>query len=43
MYIKNVTSNMIIQVKAVKDPMTGNVIYENLPAEVEINIYHYKM
>ena len=23
--------------------MTGNVIYQNLPAEVEVNIYHYKM
>ena len=43
MYIKNVSTDAILAVKAVKDPMTGNVIYENLPAEVEVNIYHYKM
>ena len=26
---------------AYKDPMSGKVIYQNLPAEVEANIYHY--
>ena len=42
MYIKNVSTDQVIEIKAVKDPRTGEVVYVNLPAEVEVNIYHYK-
>lgn len=42
MYIKNASTDQVIEIKAIKDPRTGHVIYENLPAEVEVNIYHYK-
>ena len=38
--IKNVQTDEIIEVKAIKDSQ-GKVSYENLPDEVEINIYHY--
>lgn len=41
MYIKNVSSEKVIEVKAFKDPFTNKVTYENLPPEVEVNIYHY--
>ena len=39
--IKNVTTDQVIEVRAIKDPASGKVRYENLPAEVEVNIYHY--
>ena len=38
--IKNVSTEEIISVKAIKDE-AGKVSYENLPDEVEVNIYHY--
>ena len=38
--LKNVTTNEVITVKAIKDSQ-GKVSYENLPAEVEVNVYHY--
>jgi len=42
MYIKNVSADQVIEIKALKDPHTGHVTYENLPAEVAVNLYHYK-
>ena len=38
--LKNVGTNEVIKVKAVKDGQ-GKVSYENLPPEVEVNVYHY--
>ena len=38
--IKNVGTEEVITVKAIKDGQ-GKVSYENLPPEVEVNIYHY--
>jgi len=42
LFIKDVDTDTVIEVRAVKDPATGKVRYENLPPEVEVNIYHYK-
>ena len=41
MYIKNVTTDQVIEIIAYKDPLSGKVTYQNLPPEVEVNIYHY--
>lgn len=38
--IKNVSTDEVISVKAIKDNQ-GKVSYINLPPEVEVNIYHY--
>ena len=38
--IKNVSTNEVITVKAIRDNQ-GKVSYINLPPEVEVNIYHY--
>lgn len=39
-HIKNVSTDEVVIVKAIKD-LQGKVSYENLPPEVEVNIYHY--
>ena len=38
--IKSVSTGETITVRAIRDGR-GKVSYENLPAEVEVNIYHY--